>query len=286
MDYSWTIKYLTEFIGTALLVIFGNGAASMVRKDSKHGTLIAGAGFGIGLTIVALTFGNISGQINPGYTLGLAVSGLFKWNQVWEYIIAQLLGAIFGQFIVIAMQYKRLHDMDDATLVLSAFSTIPAADDRTYAKRGIAIIQGAVSEFFASFIFYFGIMGWTHNFFGAEVNQAINAMLKTQGQSLDSMTISAKIQNQVLPYLSGGYASQAVGAIAFGLLGFILIWLTGSAINPARDLGPRIVHSLLPASVISDAKDDSRWWYAWVPVVMPIIAGIAAVALFKIMYLK
>ena len=60
---------------------------------------------------------------------------------------------------------------------------------------------------------------------------------------------------------------------------------TGPGLNPARDLGPRIVHFFLPKSILGQAKEDSKWWYAWVPVVAPILAGMLAVSLFKALYL-
>ena len=60
---------------------------------------------------------------------------------------------------------------------------------------------------------------------------------------------------------------------------------TGPALNPARDLGPRILHQLLPKSILGPHKADSKWWYAWVPVVAPITASMAGVAVFKHIYL-
>jgi len=56
-------------------------------------------------------------------------------------------------------------------------------------------------------------------------------------------------------------------------------------LNPARDLGPRLLHAFLPKSVLGEHKGDSKWWYSWVPVVAPIAAAIAAVAIFKFLYL-
>ncbi|MGV3082664.1 aquaporin, partial [Streptococcus dysgalactiae] len=82
----------------------------------------------------------------------------------------------------------------------------------------------------------------------------------------------------------------AVAHIGVGFLVMALVASlggpTGPALNPARDLGPRLVHYLLPKSVLGQAKGDSKWWYSWVPVVAPILAAIAAVALFKFLYIK
>jgi len=107
MDFTWAIKYATEFLGTAILIILGNGAVANVElkgtKGHQSGWLVIAVGYGMGVMIPALMFGNVSGNhINPAFTLGLAVSGLFSWEQVPYYILAQVLGAIFGQALVVA----------------------------------------------------------------------------------------------------------------------------------------------------------------------------------------
>ena len=101
------MKYITEFLGTAILIILGNGAVANVElkgtKGHQSGWLVIAVGYGMGVMIPALMFGNVSGNhINPAFTLGLAISGYFPWAQVAPYIIAQLLGAIFGQALVVA----------------------------------------------------------------------------------------------------------------------------------------------------------------------------------------
>ena len=107
MDFTWAIKYATEFLATAILIILGNGAVANVElkgtKGHQSGWIVIAVGYGMGVMIPALMFGNVSGNhINPAFTLGLAVSGLFPWAQVAPYIIAQVLGAIFGQTLVVA----------------------------------------------------------------------------------------------------------------------------------------------------------------------------------------
>ena len=106
MDFTWAIKYATEFLGTAILIILGNGAVANVElkgtKGHQSGWLVIAVGYGMGVMIPALMFGNVSGNhINPAFTLGLAISGLFPWAQVAPYILAQVLGAIFGQTLVV-----------------------------------------------------------------------------------------------------------------------------------------------------------------------------------------
>ena len=101
----WLLKYLTEFIATAFLVALGNGAVANVElkgtKGNKSGWIVIAFGYGFGVMMPALMFGDVSGNhINPAFTLGLAVSGLFSWVGVPGYLVAQLLGAFLGQAIV------------------------------------------------------------------------------------------------------------------------------------------------------------------------------------------
>ena len=110
MDVTWMTKYLAEFLGTAILIILGNGAVANVdlkgTKGFASGWMTIAWGYGCGVMIPALMFGNVSGNhINPAFTLGLAVSGLFPWAHVAQYIVAQLLGAIVGQAVIV-MVYR------------------------------------------------------------------------------------------------------------------------------------------------------------------------------------
>ena len=96
MQFDFWVKVATEFIATALLIILGNGAVANVElkgtKGHQSGWLVIAIGYGIGVMMPALMFGNVSGNhINPAFTIGLAVSGLFPWENVLYYIVAQLL---------------------------------------------------------------------------------------------------------------------------------------------------------------------------------------------------
>ena len=289
MDFTWAIKYATEFLGTAILIILGNGAVANVElkgtKGHQSGWIVIAVGYGMGVMIPALMFGNVSGNhINPAFTLGLAISGLFPWAQVAPYIIAQVLGAIFGQALVVATHRPYYLKTENPNNILGTFSTISSLDNGTKESRFAATVNGFVNEFVGSFVLFFAALGMTKNFFGSEVLQYMKQMASQAGQNVDFSDLAIKAQ--VAPHTASGLS---VAHLALGFLVMALVTSlggpTGPALNPARDLGPRLLHAFLPKSVLGEHKDDSKWWYSWVPVVAPIAAAIAAVAIFKFLYL-
>ena len=301
MDFTWAVKYATEFLGTAILIILGNGAVANVElkgtKGHQSGWLVIAVGYGMGVMIPALMFGNVSGNhINPAFTRGLAVSGLFPWSQVAQYIIAQVLGAIFGQALVVATHRPYYLKTENPNNILGTFSTISSIDHGTKESRFAASVNGFINEFVGSFVLFFAALGMTKNFFGAELLSKAQGLINdqvaqatAQGQTIPQEQVTAALEqakNQVAPFLSPGLA---VGHLALGFLVMALVTSlggpTGPGLNPARDFGPRLLHAVLPKSILGEHKGDSKWWYAWVPVVAPIVAGIAAVALFKLLYM-
>jgi len=289
MDFTWAIKYATEFLATALLIILGNGAVANVElkgtKGHQSGWIVIAVGYGMGVMIPALMFGNVSGNhINPAFTLGLAVSGLFPWAQVAPYIIAQVLGAIFGQALVVATHRPYYLKTENPNNILGTFSTISSLDNGTKESHFAATVNGFVNEFVGSFVLFFAALGMTKNFFGSEVLQYMKQMASQAGQNVDFSDLAIKAQ--VAPHTASGLS---VAHLALGFLVMALVTSlggpTGPALNPARDLGPRLLHAFLPKSVLGEHKGDSKWWYSWVPVAAPIAAAIAAVAIFKFLYL-
>ena len=289
MDFTWAIKYATEFLATALLIVLGNGAVANVElkgtKGHQSGWIVIAVGYGMGVMIPALMFGNVSGNhINPAFTLGLAISGLFPWAQVAPYIIAQVLGAIFGQALVVATHRPYYLKTENPNNILGTFSTISSLDNGTKESHFAAIVNGFVNEFVGSFVLFFAALGLTKNFFGSEVLQYMKQMASQAGQNVDFSDLAIKAQ--VAPHTASGLS---VAHLALGFLVMALVTSlggpTGPALNPARDLGPRLLHAFLPKSVLGEHKGDSKWWYSWVPVVAPIAAAIAAVAIFKFLYL-
>ncbi|MDR0614824.1 MAG: aquaporin family protein [Lactobacillales bacterium] len=250
-SHGWMVKYVTEFFGTMFLIILGNGAIANVElkgtKGFASGWMTIAWGYGMGIAIPALMFGNISGNhINPAFTLGLAINNMFPWAHVMQYIVVQFLGAMVGQLIVYAI-HKPYYDLTtEKNAILGTFSTIDNANSCLY---------GFLSEFFSSFVLFFGALGITKLFFGAQQTNA--------GFHAGSLEIG---------HLALGFLVMALVASMGGA--------TGPGLNPARDLGPRILHAILPLK----NKGDSKWWYAWVPVLAPILASAIAVALFKFIY--
>lgn len=285
LTHEWLVKYATEVIATALMVLIGNGSVANVElkgtKGHKSGWLVIGLGYGFAVMLPALMFGTVSGNhINPAFTLGLAVSGLFKWTYVPGYLIAQMLGAMLGQGILVMGHAAYYQKTEDPNAILGSFSTISALDDGTEESRRPSTINGFINEFIGTFVLIFGALALTHNYFGSE---ALKDAAQQTGMTVDALTQ----QSPQIPLMTGG----ALGAAHLGL-GFLVAALvislggpTGPALNPVRDLGPRLLHHLLPETVLGEHKGDSKWWYAWVPVVAPIIAGIIAAAAFKALYM-
>ena len=240
--------YLAEFIGTMILIILGDGVvAGVLLKNSKaenSGWIVITLGWGMAVMVAVYCVGQFSGaHINPAVTIGLAATGGFEWAQVPGYIIAQLLGAFVGGVIVWLTYLPHWGPTEDAGLKLGVFSTAPA-----YRATG----PNLITEIIGTAMLLFGILG-------------ISANAGAIGGNL-----SAVIASGLNPLL--------VGLLVLGI-GLSLGGPTGYAINPARDLGPRIAHAVLPIA----GKGSSDWEYSWIPVVGPIIGGIIGAGLFALL---
>ncbi len=136
MTYDLTVRLAAEFIGTAIMVALGNGSVANVDLKGTKGNgsdwMLIAVGYGAGVMIPAMIIGGISGNhINPAFTIGLAVSGMFPWDEVLPYLLAQFAGAIFGQAMVVAA-YKPHYDLTtDPQHILGTFSTISATKSKT-----------------------------------------------------------------------------------------------------------------------------------------------------------
>lgn len=237
-------KSLFEFIGTAILVLFGDGVvASNILKKSKGengGWVVVTIAWGLAVMLGVFISGSYSGaHLNPAVTLGLAAAGTFSWSLVVPYIVAQMLGGFTGA-VLVYLYYKDHYDAtDDPAAKLATFCTAPAI--RNYGRNLFCEIVG-------TFVLVFVILAL----------------------SIDGNT--SEVGMGVL-----GAFPVAMLIIA---LGMSLGGTTGYAINPARDLAPRIAHAILPIK----GKGFNDWEYSWVPVAGPIIGGFIAAALYCLIY--
>ncbi len=245
--------FLSEMLGTALLILLGAGVVANVllakTKGLGGGTLMINFGWGFAVYAGVIVAYNSGAHLNPAVTIGLVANGVTEFVpgvpvsplSILTYIGAQMVGAIIGSVLVF-LAYKQHFDAEtNADLKLAVFSTGPGI--RHYGWN-------LITEIIATFVLVFVVIG-----FGG-------------GRQGDG----------------GGLA--ALGALPVAILviaiGASLGGPTGYAINPARDLGPRIAHFFLPIK----GKGKSDWAYSWVPVVGPLIggtlAGLAAVVVLPV----
>lgn len=238
------LKSLFEFIGTAVLVLFGDGVvASNVLKKSKGengGWVVVTIAWGLAVMLGVFIAGPYSGaHLNPAVTLGLAAAGTFPWSLAVPYIVAQMLGGFVGAVLVYAFYKDHYDATDDPALKLATFCTAPSI--RNYGRN-------LFSEVLGTFVLVFVILA-----------------LATEGNT---------------PEMGMG----AIGAFPVSMLivalGMSLGGTTGYAINPARDLSPRVAHALLPIK----GKGPSDWAYSWVPVAGPVVGGMLAAGLYCLIF--
>lgn len=228
--------FLGELIGTAILILLGNGVvANVLLKDSKGnhgGWVVITLGWAMAVFVAVYVSAASSGaHLNPAVTVALAIAGKFPWMDVPTYLSAQLLGAMLGAKLV-WLTYKKHYDAtDDAGLIQATFCTAPAISNPFY---------NFLTETIATFVFILAVL------------------------------------HIAAPQASLGALDALPVALLVLAIGLSLGGPTGYAINPVRDLGPRIIHALLP---IKD-KAGSNWEYSWVPVLGPLAGGALAAWVF------
>ena len=234
--------FIAEIIGTFLLMLLGCGVnANVVLKGTKgngSGWIVITTGWAFAVYIGVLVASPYSGaHINPAVSIGLAAAGEFPWANVPAYILAQFIGAMFAAFIVWLMHRDHFNNTPETELKLAVFSTSPA-----YPNTPLNLL----SELVGTFVLVFAVLYFT----------------------------DANIQDSEEIIGLGSLGALPVAFVVWGI-GLSLGGTTGYAINPARDLGPRIMHALLP---IRD-KGSNHWEYSWIPVVGPILGGVIAALL-------
>jgi glycerol uptake facilitator protein len=253
--------YLAEFVGTAILILLGNGVvANVVLNQSKGqngGWMVITAGWGLAVAMAVYAVGRISGaHLNPAVTIGLASIGDFAWAKVPGYVATQVAGAAFGATLVWLTYLAHWGVTADTGGKLACFSTAPAIPKK---------LPAFITEFIGTAMLVFGVLAI------GKIGAGI------PGAELDAI-------GQAIPVSLAGVVATWWSPLLVGLLvvsiGLSLGGPTGYAINPARDLGPRIAHQLLPIA----GKGSSNWSYAWIPIVAPIIGGVAGASLHRLLF--
>jgi glycerol uptake facilitator protein len=228
--------FLAELLGTALLIILGNGVVANVLLNKSNGQnggwIVITMGWAMAVFVGVLTVGAHSGaHLNSAVTLALAVAGNVAWEVVPVYLAAQLLGAFLGACVVWAAYVKQFEATDDAGAKMAVFCTSPAVR---------STIPNLITEIVGTFVLIIAV------FFIVKPEVGLGAV-------------------DALP----------IALVVLGI-GLSLGGPTGYAINPARDLGPRLAHMILPIR----NKKGNDWGYAWIPIVGPVIGSLLATALF------
>ncbi|MFJ3703641.1 MULTISPECIES: MIP/aquaporin family protein [Streptomyces] len=256
--------FIGETIGTAVLVLLGGGvcAAVTLRRSKAHnaGWLAITFGWGFAVLTGAYIASGVSGaHLNPAVTIGLAIQGGTAWSDVPLYLASELLGAIIGAVLVWAVYYGQFHaHLTDPEVVKDQPAEEGMVDQSAAPKAGPVLgifttgpeirhgVQNVVTEIIATFVLVLAIL-----------TQGLN----DEGNGL-------------------GALGALITALVVVGIGLSLGGPTGYAINPVRDLGPRIVHALLPLP----NKGGSDWGYAWVPVVGPLIGAALAGGLYNLAF--
>ena len=238
MEYSMTTQFFMELLGTLILVLFGDGVCACVTlnesKGQNSGWIVITIAWGLAVCMGVLVAGPYTGaHLNPAVSVGLAAAGMFPWSSVPIYAAGQMIGGVLGA-ILVWIFYKDHYDATDSDAAkLGTFCTAPAI--RNYGLNFLC-------EVIATLVLVFIIISFS-----------------TKGNCCDPKHFK--------------FGLAALGPIPVTLLiialGMSLGGTTGYAMNPARDLSPRIAHALC-------MKGDNDWAYAWVPVLGPMVGGIIA----------
>jgi len=235
--------WLAEFLGTALLILFGNGVVANVllpkTKGHDSGWIVISAGWGLGVFIGAFCSAPFSGaHLNPAVTLAMCLTGKLGWELAGIYVLSQFAGAMCGAVLVYLYYMQHFKLGENADHKMACFCTAP-----NIRHKG----QAFWCELLGTYVLILPI------FMMADPNLTFS--LGTEDPRPATLGL-------------GTIGLLPVGLLVFAI-GLSLGGTTGYAINPARDLGPRLIHALLPIP----GKRDSDWAYAWVPVLGPLAGG-------------
>ena len=220
--------FLAEFIGVTILIFIGCGvlAGNSLKKSGtyKIGSVAINLAWGFAVALAIYAVGDISGaHLNPAFTIAKALNGSFEWKLVPGYIVAQLLGAMFGSLLVYFQFLPHWEKVNNPEVKLNIFVTSPAIKNN---------FTNFISEYLITFILIFSLLVLDRNSF------------------------------------VDGLKPIVVGGLIF-TLGVSFGGVTGAALNPARDFGPRLAYLLLPIP----GKGSSNFKYGWIPVLAPTLGG-------------
>jgi glycerol uptake facilitator protein len=244
-------EFLSELVGTMLLILLGEGvvANAVLARTKGHGSgwMVITTAWGLAVALAVYAVGRVSGaHINPAVTLGLASTGAFPWGQVPVYVAGQMVGAFLGA-VVVWLAYRPHFDVtEDPEALRGIFCTSPAIRSLPWAL---------VAEIIGTAVLLFGVVA-----------------LAANAGELDDGTLDLSVVYSI------GINPLLVGFLVWGI-GLSLGGPTGYAINPARDLAPRLAHAVLPIP----HKGGSDWGYAWVPVIGPILGGVLGAWLYQLL---
>lgn len=255
--------FIGETIGTAVLILLGGGVcAAVTLKASKAraaGWLAIAFGWGFAVMTAVYISAPLSGaHLNPAVSLALAIKDN-DYSNLATYWGGQLLGAMIGAVLVWVAYYGQfLAHLTDREIVGVPEEKVAKAVEAE--EPGAGPVLGVFST-------------------GPEIRNAV--------QNLATEIIGTVVL--ILAILTQGLNNNGDGLGVLGALitSFVVVSIglslggpTGYAINPARDLGPRIVHALLPLP----NKGGSDWSYAWIPVVGPLIGGAIAAGIYNVAF--
>lgn len=234
--------FIWELLGTALLTLMGCGVVANVTlrrtAGNNGGTLLVNFGWGFAVFAGASVAAPAGAHINPAVTLGLAVNGQLAWSQVPVYFVAQLIGGTIGALLCWAAYKLQFDTHDKPEESLGVFSTAPTVRNPVW---------NLITEIIGTFVLVIWVI--------------LSPQAEITGDG------APEFGNAALGYAAVAFLVVGIGASLGGP--------TGYAINPARDLGPRIAHAVLPIR----GKGSSDWGYSWVPIVGPLVGGVLAGAL-------
>ncbi|WP_114751515.1 MIP/aquaporin family protein [Pleomorphovibrio marinus] len=239
--------FVAEFVGTSLLLAMGSGVVANVvlngTKGNNSGWIVITTAWALGVFIGVVVAGPYSGaHLNPAVSVGLAIAGDFEWAMVPKYVSAQILGAMFGSGMAWLVYKDHFAITQDPGLKFAPFATTPA--------------------------------------------------IRNLPSNLISEAVGTSVLIIVILYSTPAVIEDGTGTpIGLGSLGALpvafLVWViglslggtTGYAINPARDLGPRIMHQILPIK----GKGSSDWAYSWVPILGPLLGAAFAAGIYLLL---